>query len=44
MIMQRTTDGFYMEEMATRITLYIKYQMIADTQAYLSVFELGQKL
>ena len=42
--MQRAMDGFYMEEMQTRVMLYIKYQMIADTQAYLSDFELGQKL
>ena len=32
-IMQRAMDGFYLEEMPTRVTRYIYYQMIADTQA-----------
>ena len=41
--MQRAMDGFYLEEMLTRVMRYIKYQMIADTHAYLSVLELGQK-
>ena len=27
------TDRFYLEEMPTRVTRYIKCQMIADTQA-----------
>ena len=43
-IMQRATDGFYLEEMPTQVMRYIKYFMIADTQALLSVLELGQKL
>ena len=43
-IIQRTTDGFYLEEMPTQVTQYIKYLMIADTQAQLLVLELGQKL
>ena len=42
--MQRAMDGLYLEEIPARVTLYIQYQMIADTQALLSVLELGQKL
>ena len=32
-IMQSASDGFYLEEMPTRVTQYIKYQMIADGKA-----------
>ena len=32
-IMQRAKNGFYLEEMPMRVTRYIKYKMIADTQA-----------
>ena len=32
-MLQRATIGFYLDEMPTRVTLYMKHQMIADTQA-----------
>ena len=42
--MQKATDCFYLEEMLTRVTRYIKNQMIAQTQAKLSILDLGPKL
>ena len=43
-ILQRAVNGFYLEEMPMQVMCYIEYQMIADTQTQLSVFEFVQKL